>query len=798
MSTQTGSDRRPFVSESRYGYFDLEGREYVIVDPSTPTPWINVLANERYGLVVSQAGGGFSWFENCQLHRLTRWDQDLLQDRQGRFIYLHDRDEPEAPAWSTTFQPTLQQAKFDRIRHGLGYSIFGREVRGIETEQTVFVPLQDSCEVWVLRLTNLTPRRRRLRLASYVDWHLGGAGDTHREFHRLFIETRAVGNVQLAWKHPGLVENQRAQPEAGPTAFHAVNGVAVKGWMSDKAAFLGRPARLDAPDALNSEEVISGNGRWEDPIASAIAEIALEPGQTVVFNLVLGASESATEALRLSEKYNVETSLAELRRITQYWEGICGEASLETADSALDVMANAWLRYQTITGRMVARCAYYQQGGAYGFRDQLQDSLSLLPIAPERTKKQLLIHAEATYEDGGVRHWWHPGTQIFAESKHSDTCLWLPYGTLAYLDETNDLRALSEECSYLNRVTQVAGERASLLDHCLRSIGRALDRRSKRGLPLIFAGDWNDGLSHAGLDGKGESVWVGMFIYDILRRWAEILPSLELPDRAAEFANAADELRQAVNEYGWDGEWYIEGTRDDGRPLGSKESTSGQIFLNPQTWAVITGIAPPDRARIAMNAVRQRLVKPYGALLLAPAFSKVDPWVGYITRYAPGMRENGGVYSHASTWAVQAFAMTGDAAQALEIYRGMLPSLKTDLDHYAAEPYVMPGNVDGPDSPNEGRAGWTWYTGSAAWMQRVALDWLCGVRATRQGLIIEPPDHCLGGFKLHRNFRGDRFNIVSLGSGPNLEVHSHTATVNGTTVESTGSGHTHEVWAHRS
>ncbi len=405
-----------------HGQFEKDGSEYVIKDPRTPMPWINVIANERYGLVLSQAGGGFSWLDNCQLERLTRWEQDLVQDRQGRFVYVQDV-ESESAIWSTTYQPTLQEAKTDEIRHGLGYSNFRREINGIETSQTVFVPLTDTCEVWILKVTNMTARSRKLRLATYVDWHLGGVGEFHREFHRLFVETRTVSAVQLAWKHPGLVENKRAQPEAGPTGFHAVNGLDVTAWMSNKAAFLGRPARLDSPASLEKSEFAKGNGRWEDPIASAISDLSLEPGQTVAFTIIVGAADDATEALRLASKYTLETASSELRGVTEYWDSICREASVETDDPALDVMVNYWLRYQTIAGRMVGRCAYYQQGGAFGFRDQLQDSLALLPIVPEKTKKQLIINAEATYEDGGVRHWWHPNTNMFAESRHSDTCL---------------------------------------------------------------------------------------------------------------------------------------------------------------------------------------------------------------------------------------------------------------------------------------------------------------------------------------------------------------------------------------
>jgi len=380
------------------------------------------------------------------------------------------------------------------------------------------------------------------------------------------------------------------------------------------------------------------------------------------------------------------------------------------------------LPYQAIACRMYARCAYYQQGGAYGFRDQLQDSLMLLDRDPRATLAQLGRNAEAMYEDGGVRHWWHPGTQIFSESHHSDTSLWLAYGTLEYLEATGDEAALQSRFKFLNRSTQRYGTGGSLWEHCLRGVDRALSMRSARGLPLIQAGDWNDGLSHAGLEGRGESVWLAMFLYDILQRWAPHLDKLEEHGTAARFRREAAQLREAVHEYAWDGEWYIGGTRDDGKPFGSRDCQEGRIFLNPQTWAVLSGIAPADRIESAMQAVRDQLLTPYGALLLKPAYKKVDPYIGYITRYAPGLRENGGVYSHASTWAALAFAKLADLETAQKIYRGMLPPLRSEAnaDLYAAEPYVMPGNIDGPDSPFAGRAGWTWYTGSAAWMVRIA------------------------------------------------------------------------------
>jgi cellobiose phosphorylase len=612
--------------------------------------------------------------------------------------------------------PTRLAANEERARHGLGYSKFCRQVNGIETVQTMFVHPDANGECWIVEIVNRSDRPRSLRFGTYFEWFLGNQGDWHREFHRLFIETECDGNLMRAWKHPGLREGSREQPETGPTAFLRIDGMDPITWISDRYAFLGKVGSIQQPVAMTAPLHSVGTGRWDDPVGAGLADFQLAPGEMRVITITLGV-DSADTAYR-----NPVIALEETKR---YWQSQCDQ-KVSTGVEAIDRLANSWLPYQAIAGRLMARCAYYQQGGAYGYRDQLQDSLMLLQTDPERCLWQLKQHAEAMYEDGSVRHWWFPTAPIWTPSHHSDTCCWLAYGLLSYIEVTGDVQALNQEVHYLSRDTQAFSGTGFLLDHAWRGIQRALSFRSDRGLPLILGGDWNDGLSHVGIDRRGESVWMAMFVYDILRRWVPILDQLGERELLELAEREAEALRVAVETHGWDGEWYVAGFRDDGQPFGSRSNQEGQIYLNPQTWSVISGLASPERARIAMNAVRQRLVKPYGALLLTPAYTQVDPYIGYISRYAPGLRENGGVYSHASTWAVQAFAMMGEQDTARAIYTGMLPNLRSEknADLYAAEPYVMPGNVDGPDSPYEGRAGWTWYTGSAAWMVRIARRYL--------------------------------------------------------------------------
>ncbi len=748
------------LQSTPFGHFSPETNEYVITNIHLPRPWSNVMSNGRYGLVLSHYGGGFSWLDNCQWQRITRWDQDLTLDLHGRFVYVQNLARPER-IWSTTYHPTKIEATTEVVRQGMGYTVFERTVEGIRTEQTVFVSQAGQREVWLIRVTNLTDGPIRLALTSYLDLYMGGQGDWHREFQKLFIETEVTDSAILAWKHPGLAEHERRVEELPFVACHSAVGADSIAWCNDKATFLGAPGDLAQPAALlNPSTFKAGEGRWDDPIAACRATIALAPTESRVVAFVLGAEKDREAALQ-SVRVTVPDLQRELTDVKEHWNDVCSQTTISTPDPVLDTLVNTWLKYQTIAGRMDARCAYYQQGGAYGYRDQLQDSLMCLTHDPARTLRQLKIQAEAMYEDGGVRHWWHPDFPGYSESRHSDTCLWLAYGLLAYIDETNDLASLGDPVRYLSRETQTFASSDTLLGHARRGIDRALARISPRGIPLIGAGDWNDGLSHTGLEGRGESVWMAMFLYDILTRWAPIMDELGHADEAKRYRDAAASLHQAVDAHAWDGAWYLAGINDFGEPFGSHRNRSGQIFLNMQTWSVISGIGTPERTRAAMNSARERLFKPYGALLLAPAYSTVDPNIGYITRYAPGLRENGGVYSHASTWAVIALAKSGAYAEAVQMLRAMLPAKTSDCaELYAAEPYVMPGNVDGPDSPHEGRAGWTWYTGSSAWMVRVALDWVCGVRATREGLVVDPGALAVWPeYAVRRKFRGDTFVI---------------------------------------
>lgn len=746
-------------ANQRYGSFNLETKAFQLRNILTPRPWVNVLSNGSYGAVISNFGGGFSWVGNSQLQRLTRWEQDLVLDQYGRYIYVFDVNSGET--LSTTFAPTRQLARSEEVVYGLGYSQYRREFEFCATEHTVFVPLQGDHEHWIVTLTNTDASARDFRLGGYLEWFLGNQGEWHREFHRLFVSLDASQATLYAWKRRGLDEGTRIAPEAAAVGYFNIQGLNDLKLFTDKAQFVGRAGDLSKPEAIVADTDPRVTHRWDDPIAGFVAPISLAAGESITFVVTLGMEPTQDDVDQVTGLATPQTILQRFEEVKAHYLARNGQLQLSTDNQFFDLLNNGWLPHQAETGRILARSAYFQQGGAYGYRDQLQDSLAYLDTEPELTFKQIILHAEAMFSDGGVRHWWHPGTKIVAESHHSDTCLWLAFATLEYLDETADFASLSTTCRYLDRETREFGSEGSLLEHCLRGIDRSLARQSERGLPLIGGGDWNDGLSHAGIDGKGESVWLAMFLFQILNRFADVLNHLGDAARATQYRSRAVDLQAAVEKYGWDGRWYIAGTSDNGAPFGSASKAEGSIFLNPQTWAILSGIGDCERTELAMEEVRRQLVKPYGALLLTPAYRNVDPYVGYITRYAPGMRENGGVYSHASTWAIQAFAKLGEMKTAFELYQAMMPTRCLDnVDGYEAEPFVMPGNVDGPDSPYEGRAGWTWYTGSAAWMRRTALNWIVGIRPTLDGLLIDhQPVPELGSITLTRKFRGDTFDI---------------------------------------
>ena len=755
---------KPGDLKTKYGGFSQDGREYVITRPTTPRPWINVISNGDYGVAVSQTGGGYSWRTHAQLNRITRWEQDLIRDEWGKYIYLRDES---GRVWSAGWKPVCATPQSYRCRHGVGYSCIESKTHGIATELLVFVPNDEPLELWRLTVTNTSRRTRSLKLFTYFEWGLGAAPDWHREFHRSFIETRfeAASHAVMATKRLWEVPAERGHwnTDWPFVAFHSCSK-RPSSFDTDKQAVLGMYGSVAMPEAVRRGRLGRHAGNWLDPVGSLQVDVTLKAGASTTLVFTLGAADSAEQARDLTKKYrsarNVDDAFNAMR---QRWDRMLGTVRVQTPDPALDVMLNTWLKYQAISGRLWGRTAYYQTGGAFGFRDQLQDSQVFLPIDASFTRDQILLHARHQFRNGSVYHWWHPMSEIGLKNTISDNLLWLPYVVHSFIQETGDLGIFDLKEPFVDDPAPI-----SLYEHCTRAIDHALERFSKRGLPLIGGGDWNDGLNAVGIDMKGESVWLGHFLHGILNDFSSLAARRGDTARFSLYQTRADALRSALNAHGWDGDWYFRATKDDGERIGSARNSEGRVFLNAQTWAVITGVADQARATQVMDVVERELETRVGPVLLRPAYTVPDATIGYLSRYAAGMRENGGVYTHAATWAVMAAARLKRTEAAYRMARKINPVVRgQDPDEYVAEPYVTPGNIEGPDSGCFGRGGWTWYTGSAAWYFRVVLDWILGIRPTIEGIKVDP---CIPAdwtsFSVVRIFRGAtyRFEVKNPGN----------------------------------
>ncbi|MBU1145569.1 MAG: glycosyl transferase family 36 [Firmicutes bacterium] len=754
---------------NKYGHFSNNGLEYIITDPKTPKPWINVISNSDYSFMVSQTGGGCSWRGNAGQNRLTRLYQDIIKDNYGKYLYLRNID--TGNFWSLTFQPVQKEYQHFEVRHGIGYSIFKYQVEDVVSEMKMFVVPGKPLEIIEIKIKNKSNKIKRLDITSYFEWEAGIHPDEHREFHKLFMDTsydeslKAIKLKKYNWgfgDKDGLANNV----DWDFVGFHAVN-LPVKSFETDKEAFIGMYGLERDPLAMKKPMLSNKAGRFGDPVASLQSEFTLRPNEEIVVVFTIGVTSlGKKEILNIDQEYenpdslilqytNPEASLKAFKEVEEFWKDLLSGDHVETQDKAFDIMTNTFSKYQAISCRIWAKTAYYQTSGGYGFRDQLQDALIFLESKPELTKKQLLLHASRQFFEGDVYHWFVTYQGWGARGNCSDDLLWLPFIMESYIEETLDYSILDEIVPFVDQ------SEASMYEHCKRAILKSLTRFSDRGVPLMGAHDWNDGLSAVGHKMKGESFWMSSFLFMILnsfQRFAKMKNDLSFIENMKKYAL---QIQKTFNEYGWDGEWYLQATTDDGYPLGSNNNEEGKIFLMPNSWAILSDILPKNRINKVVNSIDKFLLREYGTLLNFPAFTKPRSDIGYVTRYAPGLRENGGVYTHAATWAVSAFAKAGFPELAYKAYKGICPPNRTvDPDRYLAEPYVTCGNSDGPISPYYGRGGWSWYTGSAQWLHRVAVRDILGVKATYTGLKIEPviPKKWTG-YQYSRKFRNAIYNI---------------------------------------
>jgi cellobiose phosphorylase len=755
---------------TKYGHFSADGNEYIIANFRTPKPWVNVISNGKYGLVISQTGGGFSWDTHSEFNRLNRWHQDLVQDNWGKYFYV--KDNLTGDVWSPTWMPVKTELDSYQIAYGFGYAKFTSEYKGIIITLTIFIPVDENIEVWNFIIENKTSQKKSLSIFSYFEWCLGSSSDHHREFHKTFLETHFDAKLNCMTATKRLWEIPLGDRGHWNIEYPYLGFISCSKKISDydgnKDTFIGQYGSLQNPAGLSAKSLSKSIGKWNDSIASVKINIEIKPYKAENVNFFMGIKEDKKAIAAALKKFtnpkNIDSALFDLKL---FWHKMFDTLVIETPDKAMNLIVNKWLRYQAIAGRLWGRTAYYQQSGAFGFRDQLQDSMVFLPIDPKKTEDQIRLHARHQFEDGTVLHWWHPISETGLPTKMTDDLLWLPFVLMNYIEETGNYKILSAKEHYYDN----KNKRDSLFEHSVAAIEKVLTRLSNRGLTLIGAGDWNDGLSAVGLEMKGESIWLTEFFYLILIKFSDLCKEIGKDTLHKKYSKKAIELKKAFDKYAWDGEWFWRASKDDGKKVGSKTSPEGKIYLNAQTWSVISGIAVSDKQKKAMNSVSKLLLKNNGCLLLSPAYTKPDKMIGYLSRYAPGRRENGGVYTHAATWAVWAYSILKDREQAFKSYKNLCPIYGgMNPEVYVAEPYVTPGNIDGPDSPNYGMGGWTWYTGSAAWYQKVIVDWILGIRASKDGLIVDPciPDDWKE-FSVKRLFRGTTYNILVIQNSKSIK-----------------------------
>ena len=728
---------KDLLYDNGYGGFSNDGHDYVVHPHKVPPmPWSNVIANPRGGFLVTESGSGYIWASNSQSNRLTPWSNDPVLDPPGEAIYVHD--EEVGTLWCPTPQPVPTTGPI-RVRHGQGWTSFDRTVESIHSELTVFVPLNDPVKISMLKLSNTSAKVKRLELVYYAEWVLG----TTREATLAHIVSRVDSETGA------MFAGNRFHPDFPNQIAFADSDLRPRTITGDRTEFLGRNGRMAQPASFGRIALSGTVGAGLDPCAAIRGSITLSPGETRTIVFVLGQGNDPADARRMARDYRSSASaIAALKAVKERWATLCEAVQVQTPDTAFDLLMNRWLIYQTVSCRLWGRSAFSQSGGAYGFRDQLQDVCALVHTSPAEVRTHILRAARRQFVEGDVQHWWHEPAGNGVRTRFSDDFLWLPYTVAVYVEATGDDTILHEVVPYLEAplltpeqhevygIPSVSDQTGTLFEHCERAIDHGW-RLGTHGLPLMGTGDWNDGMNTVGSEGRGESVWVAWFQCVVLEQFAILAEHFSDVGTAVRSRANAMQLRDAVETNAWDGDWYRRAYFDDGTPLGSATNDECQIDSLAQSWAVIAG-GQHERAAQAMDAVGSRLVKPHDRLILLfePPFDTGPLRPGYIRGYVPGVRENGGQYTHAAAWVIKALAGLGRGDAANAAYTLINP-VEMPVEVYRGEPYVVAADVYSK-TPHVGRAGWTWYTGSSAWMYRVGLEDLLGLHREGTRLRFDP------------------------------------------------------------